>query len=267
MPKVKVNEIAIYYTKRGEGTPLIMINGWGSSSEGWYPEFIKELSKHHELILIDNRGTGQSDKPDNEYSIKTMARDTAKIMEALNISRAHVFGASMGGMIAQEFALHYPEKVESLILGSTAYGGSEMIWSEETRKLINDFSSDNPPEMTSELLQNFLILTLTPSYVKENINSIMQHLKSVKYPTPTYTRRRQAQAILNHDTFDRLSQIKAPTLVLFGEKDAMIPKENSKILAEKIPNTKLKKFENVGHNFTAGNEKNVAKVILEFLSL
>jgi 3-oxoadipate enol-lactonase len=266
MPKVRSNDVEIYYEIRGEGTPLLMIHGWGSSSEMWPPKFIEELTKHHKLILVDNRGTGRSDKPDVEYSIKMMAHDAASIMDVINVSKAHVFGASMGGMIAQEFAFHYPEKVESLILGCTTCGGSQMIESEEVRKLINTFASGHPPEMSPELQNKMLRFSFTPSFLKENLNTIIKGFMAIKYPTPAFAMGRQAQAILNHDTYDRLTQIKVPTLVLYGEEDIMVPIENSRILAERIPNAKIKMFESVGHNFTAGIEKKVAEVILEFLA-
>jgi pimeloyl-ACP methyl ester carboxylesterase len=266
MPKVKSNDVEIQYELRGEGTPLVMIMGWGSSSERWHPTLTEELAKHHRLILIDNRGTGQSDKPDNEYSIEMMAHDVASIMDAISVSEAHVFGVSMGGMIAQEFALHYPEKVKKLILGCTFSGGSHGIYSEEVRKLVKEFASDDPPEMTPELGNKMLSLSLTPSFIKENHDTIMKTLMSIKYPTPAFTMSRQAQAILKHDTYDRLTQIKAPTLILIGDKDSMIPIENSSILAEMIPNAQIKMFEGVGHNFTAGIEKKVAKTILTFLT-
>jgi len=195
-----------------------------------------------------------------------MAHDAASVMEVINVSKAHVFGASMGGMIAQEFALHYPEKVEGLILGCTTCGGSQMIWSEEVRELVNSFASGHPPEMSPELMNTFLRLSFTPSFLKENLDTIMKSLMAIKYPTPAFAMGRQAQAILNHDTYDRLTQIKVPTLVLHGEEDIMMPTENSRILAERIPNAKKKLFESVGHNFTAGIEKKVAEVILEFLA-
>jgi pimeloyl-ACP methyl ester carboxylesterase len=265
MPKVKSNDIEIYYEIRGEGTPLLVIIGWTSSSERWSPKFTNELEKHHKLILVDNRGTGRSDKPDVEYSIKMMADDAAGLMDAINVSRTHVFGVSMGGMIAQEFALNYPEKVKSLILGCTASGGLQGIWSEETRKLIVAFASSDPPEMSPKVLNTLLRLAYTPSFLKENLNAIIKARTSIKYRTPVFAIGRQAQAILKHDTYDRLTQIRVPTLVLHGEEDIMVPTENGRILADRIPNAKLRLFESVGHDFMAGIEDYVARVILEFL--
>lgn len=265
MPKVKSNDVEIYYETRGGGTPLVMIMGWGSSSERWPAVFVEELEKQYQLTLFDNRGTGRSDKPDVEYSIRMMADDAAGLMDAINISKAHVFGVSMGGMIAQEFALNYPEKVESLILGCTACGGTQGIWSEETRKLIVSFASDNPPEMSPNVLNTLLRLAYTPSFLKENLNAIIKSRMSIKHRTPAFAMGRQAQAILKHDTYDRLTQIKVPTLVLHGEEDIMVPTENGRVLADRIPNSKLRLFESVGHDFMAGIEDDVAGVILEFL--
>jgi pimeloyl-ACP methyl ester carboxylesterase len=265
VPKVKSNNIEIYYETRGEGTPLVMIMGWGSSSERWSAVFVEELEKHYELILFDNRGTGRSDKPDIEYSVRMMADDAADLMDAIKVSKAHVFGVSMGGMIAQELVINYPEKVESLILGCTACGGAQGIWSEEIRELVTAFASDNPPEMSPELQNNFLRLSFTPSFLKENRNAIIKGLMALKYRTPAFAMGRQAQAILKHDTCDRLSQIKVPTLVLHGEEDIMVPPENARILVNMIPNSKRQMLENAGHNFLAGIEDKVAGIVLEFL--
>lgn len=123
MPRVKVDDIEIFYEMQGEGAPLVLIMGWTASSESWDPQLVEELSRFYTVIVFDNRGTGRSDKPDLEYSIEMMTDDVAGLLEAINIQKAHVLGFSMGGMIAQELALRYPEKVSSLILCGTSCGG------------------------------------------------------------------------------------------------------------------------------------------------
>ena len=100
----KVNDIEMYYEVHGEGTPLVLIQGYGGSSTDWIPEIIQGFEDEFKVIIFDNRGTGQSDKPDVEYSIKMMADDVTCLMESIGIQRAHVLGLSMGGVIAQEMA-------------------------------------------------------------------------------------------------------------------------------------------------------------------
>src|SRR5438067_8255185 len=107
MPRSQVGDIAINYDVHGQGTPLIIINGFGSSSAGLRPEFVEGLARSFRVITFDNRGTGQSDKPDAPYSLTQMADDAAGLLDAIGIDRAHVMGISMGGMIAQEVALRH----------------------------------------------------------------------------------------------------------------------------------------------------------------
>ncbi|MEM3703331.1 MAG: alpha/beta hydrolase, partial [Candidatus Bathyarchaeia archaeon] len=123
MPKIKVNDVNLYYEIRGQGFPFVMITGLGGNIDYWDIRLLDELSKRFKLVLFDNRGSGRSDVSDRQYTIKLLAEDTVGLMNALGIPKAHIFGLSMGGMIAQELALNFPEKVEKLILCSTFCGG------------------------------------------------------------------------------------------------------------------------------------------------
>ncbi|UCH51758.1 MAG: alpha/beta hydrolase, partial [Chloroflexota bacterium] len=126
MPVTKVGDINIYYESHGDGEPLLLINGYGQYSGQW-ARLIPSLSHEYRTIAFDNRGTGQSDKPRMTYTMKMMAADAKGVLDALGIDQAHVFGVSMGGMITQTFALDYPGKVISLILGCTHSGGANMV--------------------------------------------------------------------------------------------------------------------------------------------
>ena len=119
MPKVKVNDIQIYYEVHGEGFPLVMIYGSTGRLDGWDPRLVEGLSKHFKLVLFDNRGAGRTETSNREYTVRLFADDTAGLMDALGISKAHILGISMGGAIAQELVLNYPEKVSKLVLCST----------------------------------------------------------------------------------------------------------------------------------------------------
>jgi len=127
MSKVKVNDINMYYDVQGEGFPLVMVMGFLGSANCWDPRMMAPLSDKFKVIVFDNRGAGRTDISEQEYSIKLFARDTVGLMETLNIPRAHVLGISMGGMIAQEVALNYPERVEKLILAATFCGGANSV--------------------------------------------------------------------------------------------------------------------------------------------
>src|SRR5712672_2542301 len=120
----------IYWDEQGSGAPLLLIMGLGWSSHAWY-RTRPILNERYRTIAFDNRGVGQSDAPPGPYSIPQMASDAAAVLSAAKVNAGHIFGVSMGGMIAQEFALQYPNKVRSLILGCTAAGGPEAVRAEE----------------------------------------------------------------------------------------------------------------------------------------
>ena len=127
MPHVKAGDINIYYEIHGTGEKtLTLIRGLGADVSSWFPQ-IPELSKHFRVLAFDNRGAGRTDKPDTPYSIREMASDVNSLLNALGIRRTALLGISMGGVIAQEFALHYPERLSCLILGCTSFGGPESV--------------------------------------------------------------------------------------------------------------------------------------------
>lgn len=127
MPKAKINDIDMYYEVQGDGFPLVMIMGFLGNANCWDARMLFPLADKFKVIVLDNRGTGRTDVSDKEFSIKLFAEDTVGLMDALDIPKAHVLGISMGGMIAQELALNYPERVEKLILKATFCGGESPI--------------------------------------------------------------------------------------------------------------------------------------------
>ena len=119
MPKANANGIEINYQVQGSGEPLLLIGGLGADMFLWFRQ-IPELSRHFQVIAFDSRGSGESSKPDEPYSIEMFAADTAGLLQALGIERTHILGASLGGLIAQEFALAYPHMVNKQVLVATA---------------------------------------------------------------------------------------------------------------------------------------------------
>ncbi len=215
--------------------------------------------------MFDNRGAGRTDDSDRECTIRLFADDTAGLMEALGVSRAHIFGISMGGMIAQELVLNYPEKVEKLVLCSTNCGGTRSVpTSEEAMGMLMADRSALSPE---EIARRSLPLLFTEGFVKENPDSVELAIQRfLNDPISNEAFMRHLSAIMNFDAWSRLSQIKAPTLVLHGKKDILVPPENGSILAEAVPNAKLVYFENSAHGLIEEMEK-VLTVLLDFLVL
>jgi 3-oxoadipate enol-lactonase len=171
----------------------------------------------------------------------------------------------MGGMIAQHFALNYPQRVISLILGCTTCGGVHSIQPKpESMAVLFDFERLNksPEEFVRQAIPFFFsqeFIERSPDIVERMV------AKSLEYPTPVHGATSQAAAMMGHDTYDLLSKIKSPTLVITGDKDRLIPLENSRILTSRIPEAELLIIDGAGHIFFIEDAEETNKVVLDFL--
>jgi 3-oxoadipate enol-lactonase len=249
----------IYWDEQGSGEPLLLIMGLSYPSYMWHrsrPVF----RKSYRTIAFDNRGVGQSDVPPGVYSIALMASDAAAVLDAAGIESAHVFGASMGGMIAQEFALQYPRRVRSLVLGSTAAGGPHAVQA-QPEALEALLRRDVTPEQSKEAIIPFIYDPATP---RERIDEDMV-IRMKWYPTPEGYMG-QLQGIFGWEASSRLAQITAPTLVIHGESDRLVPPANAGLIAERIPGAKLVLIRHASHIFTTDQPAAAHHAILEFLA-
>jgi pimeloyl-ACP methyl ester carboxylesterase len=249
----------IYWDEQGSGEPLLLIMGLSYPSYMWHrsrPVF----AKSYRTIALDNRGVGQSDVPPGAYSIALMASDAAAVLDAAGIESAHVFGASMGGMIAQEFALQYPHRVRSLILGSTAAGGPHAVQA-QPEALEALLRRDVTPEQAKEAIIPFIYDPGTP---RERIDEDMV-IRMKWYPTPQGYMG-QLQGIFGWEASSRLAQITAPTLVIHGESDRLVPPANARLIAERIPGAKLVLIPHASHIFETDQPAAAHHAILEFLA-
>lgn len=262
MPTVHVEDVGLYFEAHGEGPELLMINGLRSSVEMWSP-FWKRLGADHRILLFDNRGVGRSTVPERPFTIRTMVDDAAGLLDALGVSRASVFGASMGGQIAQGLALDHPEKVRALVLGMTTCGGPHAV-PPAPEMLARLARLANPPEGTSAMELMWSVL-YTPEFLAAHRAELEREAAAVRFPTTPLGYRRQAEASLRFNVYDRLPEIRAPTLVLAGSRDALIPPGNAAILADRIPGARLHIFEGAGHGFTRERPEESAAVVREFL--
>ena len=261
MPSVNVGNINIYYEVHGKGEPLVMICGASATTEA-YSMLVPFYSKNHQVILFDNRGTGRTDAPDIPYSIDMMATDLAGLLDFLEIQSAHIYGQSMGGMIAQQFAIRYPDRVRSLVLQCTTCGGSHSIPLKPSSRFDREMRLQMTPQ---ELGRETLELCVTQTYIDKHPEiSKMLIGDMAKQSEPVHGALRQSEAVRMFDCYDKLPEIKAPTLVLGGENDEAIPVENSRIIASRIPDSELVIFAGAGHILIeAGNEPRA--IIAEFL--
>lgn len=239
MPNVRANGIDIYYEIHGQGGPLVMVIGLSANVDWWEPAIIERLSRRYRLLLFDNRGAGRTEKPDMPYTISLMAQDTAALMALLGIERAHILGVSMGGMIAQEFALQYPDRVNKLILACTSCGGKESV-SASPEELAFFMRREGSPE---EIKRRLFRILFPEEFIASHAGELERFWERIlKAPIPQEAFFRQLGAIQTFSSCGRLAQIQAPTLVMTGNRDVLIPPQNSEILARKIPDARLEIF-------------------------
>lgn len=248
--------VRINWDEAGQGDPLLLIMGLGFSSDAWFRS-IPVFSRRYRTIFFDNRGLGRSDAPPGPYSIAAMAADAVAVLDAAGVARAHLFGMSMGGMIAQEFAVKYPERLGSLILGCTTAGA--MFGPEATQALYW-----NGTPSAEEAAQAALALVYHPATPPARLEEDLQ-VRRPWFPTPAGYNA-QLQAVLDWDGRNRLSQIDAPTLVIHGKDDRVIPVSNGELIAQTIPGAQLAVLEQAGHLFTTDQPGEAHRVMMGFLA-
>ena len=262
MPRAKVQDIELYYEIHGEGYPIVLIRGLGSNADHWYRQ-VPVLSSTYKVITFDNRGIGRSDTPDGPYTIPMMADDVIGLMDAIGIPSAHILGISMGGMIAQEIALMYPQRVNGLVLACTHCGGDHAVSaSEEIIGIFAEFIFTGSQEAAQKAVK-----CLFAEHTMKQAPEVIQQYQEVsgKFPPATEVLVRQLEAVRDHNTWEDLPNIKAPTFVLTGNEDVLVPPENSSILAGRIPGAKLQVIERSGHQFLVEQAGAFNGAVLEFL--
>ncbi len=259
MPFTTNQGIRIFWNEEGGGEPLLLIMGLGYPSAAWY-RTRPTLSRKYRTIAFDNRGVGQTDVPPGPYPIPVMASDAAAVLDAAEVERAHVFGISMGGMIAQEFALQYPQRVRSLILGCTAAGGPMAVRAESEVTEMVMARGSMTPEQAAQAAIPFIYDSGTPrALIDEDLA-----IRRPWFPRPE-AYNAQLQGIIAWESYGRLDKITCPTLVIHGENDRLLPAGNGKLIAEKIPGAHLVMLSHASHIFTTDQPAGAQKAILEFL--
>ena len=262
MPIAEIENLNIYYEIIGQGEPLVMIRGVGSNVDHWY-EQVPVLSQKYQLLVFDNRGIARSSDPGGPFFTRDMAADTAALMEAAGIKRAHVLGYSMGGMVAQEMALNYPEKVNGLILVATDCGITLRIKAQpEVARLFSDMVSLGTPE-AKLAAAGCLFAKQTFKTKTEVIQSYNE--VSMRFPASQEILGKQWAAITQHDACSRLQNISSPTLILTGSEDVLIPPENAKVMAQRIPDAQMIAIDDGGHLFLIEQSEQFNEAVIDFL--
>jgi pimeloyl-ACP methyl ester carboxylesterase len=266
MPVIEATGIKVYYETRGSGSPLMLINGWGGNLDSWSDHMVDLLAEKHYIIMMDNRGTGRSDKPDIPYTMDMMAADTRSLLKALGIDKAHIMGFSMGGAITQTFGVNYPEVAKSLVICGASAGGKDSVSSDPQVQMDLALIANPLPEMTErDVAIKLLYLLYSKEYVEPNLEELVADETYSDYPTPSFALMNQSHAIGTMDTYRQLPEMKMPVLVITGEDDVLVPAENSEKIASRIPNAQLVILPGCGHGFLKQKPDEAVGHILEFL--
>ncbi len=280
---VKVNGIDLYYEIHGSGEPLLLIEGLGYSAWMWYKQ-IPVFSRRYQVILFDNRGAGNTDKPDSEYSIEIMADDASGLLRTLGTGPVHVLGISLGGFIAQELALRHPDLVKSLTLVSTNSGPRKraMRNSQHVNGLFKlwgilpgTFEMGGKASVPlgfeygitkEDRIRYGLSLAFTPDYYRQNPEEIDRIVSwRLENPQPGYAWTRQLMAGMNFDSSERAENIHAPTLVLNGSEDRIVTPESARELARIIPDSRYVEIEGSGHLLFIERSDEFNEAVISFL--
>jgi pimeloyl-ACP methyl ester carboxylesterase len=268
MPIANVNKININYKVEGQGEPLVMIMGFSSRGGDWRLQ-TRAFKKHYQVVTFDNRGIGKTDKPIGLYTTKMMADDTIGLMNYLGISKAHILGVSMGGMIAQELAINHPDRVKKLVLGCT-YANGKIAMDEITSlspelgkamELVNVSGAGIRSALSTLLLCTFN----NNKWLWRIICPLLSFIHIMRDGTVGLIG--QYEALQKHDTLDRLHLIIAPTLVITGTADRVIPPGCSEVIASRIPDARLVKVENGSHAFFFEMKGIFNQEVLDFLRI
>lgn len=268
MPTIQSNGIELYYEVQGSGPPLVLISGVGYGAWFWH-KILPGLTEHYQVVVFDNRGAGKSAKPPGPYTVPMMAADTTGMLDALGIKAAYLLGHSLGGFIAQELVVSYPDLVSKLILASTNHGGLKVIpITQEAMDVLTNREGD-----ALELVRRGIAIACAPGFIERQLGLVQELINyrlSNPVPIPQYQAQVAAGAgmatLTDEQVQNRMGAIQVPTLVLFGEYDRVVPPGNADLLISKIANAESKIIPAAGHIFPIEDPAATVNAIHSFLS-
>jgi len=260
MPYARVNDVDLYYELVGRGLPLVMIGGLGATTRACAP-LAQQFRHRYATLIYDHRGVGKSGKPDVQYSLGMYAADLAGLLDHLRIEKANVLGMSMGGIVAQQFVLDHPDRVNRVVLVTTA--GHITNYMRRIGLLFRSFIAHLPPE---EFARTLTTLSFTASFVEKAPETVAE-VERLLVPDPADIAgiKRQVSMLAGGDFSERLDQIRAPVLVIAGARDILTPLEYSRMLAEAIPGARLAVMEESAHNPLVEQSAKCARTVIDFL--
>jgi 3-oxoadipate enol-lactonase len=261
VPTVEVPGTELNYERAGSGEPLLLIQGMSATHLAWGKPFLSELQRSFDCIVFDNRGIGLSAPVEGRFTTADMAADTAGLLDALEIERAHVFGISMGGMIAQELALAHPDRLMTLGLGATYCGGenSTLMGPEETQLLGEAMQSGDRDRVFRAMWE----INLSPGFRADDSGFAAFVAMASALPAPRDLVFRQMHACVQHDTRARLGQISTHTLIVHGTEDRVLGVGNGRQIASLLPGSRLEELDEIGHMFWWEQPERAAELVRE----
>jgi pimeloyl-ACP methyl ester carboxylesterase len=259
MASATVNGYELHYERRGDGEPLLLIQGLSGNHLHWGEPFLRALEPGFALVAYDHRGIGRSGRLRGEFSLADLAGDAAALLDALGIESAHVLGISMGGMVAQELALRHPDRLRSLTLGCTYAGGpgSVLTAPEIWQRLAEPMLARD----RERAIRAGFELNVSKAYAADEEGWRAYRERATQLPAPVPVLVAQAQAVAGHDVSARLAEIAVPTLVLHGDEDQMLVVANGRMIAEAIPGARLEVLQGVGHLFWIEQPERTAELV------
>ena len=261
MPSVPVARCQLHVERRGGGEPLLLIQGMGGNSAHWGDAFIRELEPDFDVILYDHGGTGRSGPIDGDVTTTSLAGDARDLLDALGVGRAHVFGFSMGGMVAQELALDAPERVATLTLAGTSCGGTQSkATSAEVVSLLTSAVLSGDRE---RVLKTGFGVVFSAAFAADVANFGPFAEAARVHPASLSTLLDHQSAVVMHDAYGRMRGLAAPTLVVHGSEDRMLEPVNGELIASLAPGARLELLDGVGHLVFWEQPERVAALVRE----
>lgn len=262
MPKVPINDIELYYEIHGDGIPLLLVACLASDSQSWQ-SIIDEFASHCQVITVDNRGVGRTSPLVTETSIHVMATDCFELIRHLGLQSVNVLGHSMGGFVAQEFAINYPECVDKLILAATSSSNSR-----RNNGLFSnwDFSLEDGLDLKL-WFRNIFYWIFSARFLEDEkaVEDAVRFAVEYPYPQSPVAFRNQVNAIAEFSCVNQLPSIAAKTLVIGGEDDLLFSVQECASFAKKIPGADFIAIENAPHSIHMENPWAFSRTVLDFL--
>jgi len=263
MPEARASDgTKLYYERTGAGAPVLLVMGLGMNATGWW-RTVPVLAEGLEVIAFDNRGAGRSDVPEGPYDADLMADDAMAVLDAAGFERAHVYGISLGGMIAQQIALRHPDRVDRLVLGATTPGGPQHVRSsDDVLELVGARGTLNA--------ETAAWASVPINYSRRTREGAGQRIaediaRRLRYPITGRGYNGQLGVAMTFALGDDAARIAAPTLVVHGDEDVLVRPENGELLASLIPGATLRMWPGAAHLYPT-DEPEADRVVLEFLT-